>query len=159
MSIRPRALLLAFLLLLTACGGSDGGGTANGATSEATVPVDEGAPSDVLAPPPGVLDREWLVVAIVDGDDEIFPPEDLALTLEFDGSSVTGSAGCNDYRGDAVFTAGQLAVSVLALTERACADATDWMPMLAVLEAATHVELLGDSLFVWAGEDRALFLR
>ena len=86
---------------VVACGSDDDGGA--GATDLATEATVEGA--------------TWTVTEL-DGE---APPEGVTATLAFDGSTVSGSSGCNTYSGEASFDKDVVSISdQLVSTMMAC---------------------------------------
>lgn len=150
--------MVALLALVAAACVSGDTTAAEAPDSTTTTAVPRSGSGDLSDPPPGVVDREWRAVLIIDGNDDVVPPVDADLTVRFQGDSITGSAGCNRFEGAAAFEASQLAISSLAITEMACTDVEDWQPMIDVLSAAVRVEVVGSNLIVWAADDRGLFL-
>jgi heat shock protein HslJ len=68
------------------------------------------------------------------------PPDGVTATLEFDGSSVSGSSGCNNYNGEATFVEDVVEISdQLAGTMMACEAAVSEFEAayLAMLSAAS----------------------
>ncbi len=87
MSFKPAGLLVlisAGALTLAACGGDDASGSGD----------------DVS----GVV---WMLTEL-DGE---AVPDGVAATLQYDGTSISGSTGCNTYGGDATFDDGTVTIS------------------------------------------------
>ncbi len=143
-------------LVVASCGSDAAPVDDVASTTTSTVPRSEAG--DLSDPPPGVVGKEWRAVLIIDGNDDVLPPVDASVTVQLDDDSVSGSAGCNTFDGEAEFKASQLTIANLAITAMACADVEDWMPMLDVLSDAVRVELVGPNLIVWAADDRGLLL-
>jgi heat shock protein HslJ len=106
--------LVAALLALAGCGGSDSGGVT-------TQPGTGGSP-----------DGDWTLAAGQGPDGALALVDGRPVTLTVDGGTVGGSAACNSYGGSArVGDAGGFAVGEVASTEMACAE-----PEVMALEAA-----------------------
>ena len=85
---------------VAACGSDDGGADTTDLATEASV---EGA--------------TWTVTEL-DGE---APPDGVTATLSFDGSTVSGSSGCNTYSGEASFDKDVVSISdQLVSTMMAC---------------------------------------
>lgn len=67
-----------------------------------------------------VADHIWSVISLCDESGVLAPPiSGTALTLQFDGSRISGSSGCNRYSGPASFGA-TCSVGPLATTRMMC---------------------------------------
>jgi heat shock protein HslJ len=67
-----------------------------------------------------LTDSTWVADAIVDPDRALVPGSSISMTFTDD--SVSADAGCNTLRGPASVDDGELVVSELAATLKACAD-------------------------------------
>jgi len=109
---RPVIAALVALLVVAACGGTTG----------TTAPS---APPAALEP-----DGPWQLVEGTVGGQPLALIEDARVTLNVEGSNVSGQAACNQYFGELAFEAGQVSTAGFGQTEMACAE-----PVMA-LEAA-----------------------
>ena len=109
--LRPITAALAALLVV-ACGG----------TSGTTVPS---GPPAALEP-----DGPWELVEGTVGGQPLGLIEDARVTLNVDGSNVSGQAACNQYFGELAIESGRVSTDGFGQTEMACAE-----PVMA-LEAA-----------------------
>jgi heat shock protein HslJ len=106
--MRPsRAWVLVPLLLfvLPACGGDDGG------SGEAQNPADlEGV--------------SWILTQMttVGGQTQIV---DVGVSAEFDGSTISGNSGCNQYHGSYTAQGSQISFGPIAGTKKLCGDPED----------------------------------
>ncbi|MGA8040720.1 MAG: META domain-containing protein [Acidimicrobiia bacterium] len=68
----------------------------------------------------GVAKHIWSVISLWDESGALAPPIDgTALTLQFDGSRISGSSGCNRYSGPATFGS-SCSVGPLVTTRMMC---------------------------------------
>lgn len=109
--LRPLTAALAALLVV-ACGG----------TSATTLPS---GPPAALEP-----DGPWQLVEGTVGGQPLGLIEDARVTLNVDGSNVSGQAACNQYFGELAIESGRVSTAGFGQTEMACAE-----PVMA-LEAA-----------------------
>lgn len=109
--LRPLTAALAALLVVS-CGG----------TSGTTVPS---GPPAALEP-----DGPWQLVEGTVGGQPLGLIEDARVTLNVDGSNVSGQAACNQYFGELAIESGRVSTAGFGQTEMACAE-----PVMA-LEAA-----------------------
>lgn len=88
--------------LLTACGSDDGG-------------------SDASAQDPADLEgKDWVLTQMLDADGkEIIV--DIGVSAAFDGSTVSGVSGCNNYNASYEATGDQISFGEVAGTKMACA--------------------------------------
>ncbi|CAM2752305.1 META domain-containing protein [Deinococcus radiodurans] len=82
----------------------------------------------------------------------------LTWTVQPGGLQLSGSTGCNTYRGPATVTGQQLKVSALATTRRGCAptQAQQENDFLTLLRGASHYRLSGQTLTVYAASTARL---
>lgn len=70
---------------------------------------------------------------------------DTSITAVFDGETISGSAGCNDYTGSYTMNENEIAISEVVATRMMCAEPTDIMEQetryLSALETATHIQI------------------
>jgi heat shock protein HslJ len=134
-SMKIRGLLMTGLVVattvgLTACGSDDDSGSDATAT---TGVVGEGAVEGVT----------WTVTEL-NGE---APPDGVTATLQFDGTTVSGSSGCNNYSGGATFDEDVVAISeALTGTMMACEAA------ISEFEAAYLAMLAEAAVFAVDGE-------
>jgi heat shock protein HslJ len=85
--------------------------------------------------------------------------EDTTITLEFRGDGLSGSAGCNSYRGNATVDGNTLRISPLVTTRKACAEAimNQELSYLNLLQSATTFEATDTMLTLLSGEERLEF--
>jgi heat shock protein HslJ len=150
--MKIRALLISALVAATAfgfaaCGSDDdaGGTTAGDGTTAGTDLAVEGSVAGVT----------WTLTELY-GE---APPAGVTATLEFDGSSVSGTSGCNNYNGEASFDEDVVEISdQLAGTMMACeAPATEFeAAYLAMLPASSVFAVDGDTLTLSDDSDNVL---
>jgi putative lipoprotein len=132
--MRIRALIITGLVAasaagFTACGSDDDAG------SDTTALATEGTVEGIT----------WTVTEL--GGEA--PPEGVTATLVFDGTTVSGSSGCNNYTGEASFDEDVVAISEgLAGTMMACeAPVSEFeAAYLAMLAEATVFAVTADTL-------------
>jgi len=113
-----------------------------------------------LEPPPVIAGTEWRMTAYSDGKGAFVPAlRDVTVTMAFgNDGKVTGSGGCNEYRGKYTQTGEQLVVGTLILlTRKACPAETlsQERAYLAGLQSATRAEVGGGQLLLTrAGDTR-----
>lgn len=110
------SLLAALSLLLAACGGGDDGG------SEAQDPAD-------------LQGKAWVLTEMLDADGQT-QIVDVGVNAEFDGSSISGVSGCNQYNASYEASGEQISFGPIAGTQMACE------PEVMAVEAR-YLELLG----------------
>lgn len=82
----------------------------------------------------------WVVTAYAVGGVALVPVNDGSVTLAFDATSVSGTAGCNGFRGSLLLDGSTLAIGPLLSTKMACEPAavmTRETAVMADLEAST----------------------
>ena len=156
-------LLLVLMAAVVACGGSQG------AEPAAVPPASEGAPAEETAvPTETVPDAEpavdWLEqLANTDWDLVSYggqtPLPDTNITITFQPDSIGGSAGCNSYflgtytLEDSNFTVGEVGSTMMF-----CEASMDQeQAYLAMLQAATSLNLVGDVLTIGTAEGDLIF--
>ena len=85
-----------------------------------------------------------------------------SISASFDGSTIAGSAGCNEYSGSYEVDALALTLSSpVAVTLRACepAIANQELAYLEALEAAQRFSIAGDTLTIETGAGELVFTR
>lgn len=126
---------------LVACGSDDDGGDSSASTDLATEGTVEGV--------------TWTVTEL-NGE---APPDGVTATLVFDGTSVSGSSGCNTYNGEAAFDQDVVAISdQLASTMMACEGPISEFEAayLVMLADAQVFAVDGDTLTLSNDEDEVL---
>jgi heat shock protein HslJ len=85
--------------------------------------------------------------------------EDTTITLEFRDDGLSGSAGCNSYRGNATVDGNTLRISPLVTTRKACAETimNQELSYLNLLQSATTFEATDTMLTLLSGEERLEF--
>jgi heat shock protein HslJ len=102
--------------------------------------------------PAGGLDAtSWKLESIADdGGDLVEALPGSVVTLDFQATQITGSAGCNNYNGPYQTTGSQIEFGPLATTRKMCNDPRGIMQQetayLAALEAAAEYDLRGNRL-------------
>jgi heat shock protein HslJ len=94
--------LAAMAILLPACGGDDEGG------------------SETAAQDPADLEgKSWVLTQMLDanGDTQIV---DIGVNAEFDGSSISGISGCNQYSASYEASGSEISFGQIAGTQMAC---------------------------------------
>ena len=94
--------LAALAVLLPACGGDDEGG------------------SETAAQDPAELEgKSWVLTQMLDanGDTQIV---DIGVNAEFDGSSISGTSGCNRYNASYEASGDEISFGQIAGTQMAC---------------------------------------
>jgi heat shock protein HslJ len=118
---------------------------------------------------PGLEGGEWQLLAFVTVEalDVPFPritaPQpDLPPRLRFEGGSLQGSAGCNDFSAPHADDGASLSVGEMVVTEVICEGPAELIiqeeRFLAELPQAGRVLVAGDLLWIETGDDRALLL-
>jgi heat shock protein HslJ len=94
--------LLLFGALLTACGSDDGGSSGSTAQDPAALEGDA-----------------WVLTQLLDasGKTQIV---DIGVNAQFDGSTISGFAGCNSYNADYTATGDQISFGPIAGTKKIC---------------------------------------
>jgi heat shock protein HslJ len=134
-SMKIRGLLLTGLVVattvgFTACGSDDDSG---GDTTATTGVVTEGAVEGIT----------WTVTEL-NGE---APPDGVTATLLFDGATVSGSSGCNNYSGGATFDE-----DVVAISEGLAGQMMACEPAISEFEAAYLAMLADASIFAVEGD-------
>ena len=116
--------------------------------------------------PPALAGRTWVLTELAPGGKgsrvsgerptlTVTSPTVTSPTVSSQGGGLTvsGSTGCNTYRGPAMLSGQRLKVSALATTRRGCAPAAARLEndFLTLLRGASHYRLSGQSLTVYAG--------
>jgi heat shock protein HslJ len=128
-----RPLLAAAVLLATACG--------SGAQSR--------------------LDGDWILVD-ADGLAGVAQPMDAGISLDINGSELSGSSGCNVYAGDAKVQGSLIEVGELLLTRKACSEAGVMdveQAYLGALQRAASWEIASGVLRLQGDETTLVFAR
>lgn len=113
-----------------------------------------GAQTTVLTGP------TWTLTQLQEGGRNFTPVGTERPTLRLDGRSVSGSTGCNTYRGAYASRADVLRFGPLATTRRACPAALEGQEtrFLNLLRGVTGYQLSGPTLTLFAGpRDRLIF--
>jgi heat shock protein HslJ len=123
------AIPLVLLLALEACGGSDDSASLEGTS--------------------------WTLVSLNGAD----PVPGASVTIEFAEGGVSGSGGCNRYRGEYTADEGELSFGPLASTRMACAEPVmaQETAFLQSLEAVTGYTIDGDALELVSGDGTLTF--
>jgi heat shock protein HslJ len=141
-----RSVVLAFVpflllvVLLPACGGDDEGG-GDGGTGAAS------------QDPAALEGKDWVLTQYLaaDGTTQVV---EIGVSAKFDGTTVSGSSGCNSYHGGYTATGNEISIGDLAGTMMACED--DVMAVetryLDLLKNAATFEISGRSMSM-AGAD------
>ena len=128
---RTIGLLLALILILTACG-----------TEE---PSRANDPGDSLA-----IDVAWvLIAATVDGT-SLSLDDQYRVTMTIDGSTINGRAACNSYGGAVSIDGGTFSVGDIAQTQMACE------PAVMDIESEFMQGLFNVTRFARSGENASL---
>ncbi|MFN8034443.1 MAG: META domain-containing protein [Acidimicrobiia bacterium] len=72
--------------------------------------------------PAEAIKGTWSVTLLYTGDALVSPHEGSTLTATFDGSKISGAAGCNTFSGTYLTEGDTITIGPLASTKRACAD-------------------------------------
>jgi heat shock protein HslJ len=85
--------------------------------------------------------------------------ENTRITLEFRDGGLSGSAGCNSYRGNVTVEGNTLTISPLITTRKACDETimTQEVNYLRLLQSATTFERTETTLTLLSGEERLEF--
>jgi len=98
------------------------------------------------AGPANVLEGTWDVTGYNNGKQAVTSPiVGTTLTADFTADAVSGSGGCNDYTGPYTLSGTTVKIGPLAMTRKACAQATmdQETAFLLALQSATTVEQTG----------------
>jgi len=139
--VRPRwvvALPLVLLaLLLPACGGDDGGGG-----------------SDSGAQDPAALEGEsWILTEMLTaGGGTVIV--DVGVKATFDGSTISGNAGCNSYNAPYEASGDEISFGPISATQMACsgAEGTTEARYLELLAGIATYEVSGRSMSMADGD-------
>ena len=104
---------------------------------------------------------EWTLQRAETPDGRVTPEADVP-TLQIEDGRIAGSDGCNQFSGSVQAADGQIAVSHLASTKRACPPPFDALSkaILGVLDGQTVVhEVRGDELQLSAGGTTLVYSR
>ncbi len=148
--------LLPLAMAATACG-ADSSDVDTGAadTTTTTASVDDGTGVDGDAvPAQKLVDQEWRFTNSIVGGDAVVPVDPgVVATLRISADRVEGSAGCNTFSGAASLDEDgkTLTIDAVSITEMACEDATDWMPVLD-LARVWNISVSGDALNLTAAD-------
>ena len=89
----------------------------------------------------------WVVTSYANGTGAIVPVTDDSVTVVFDATTVSGTAGCNGFSGTWTMTGSTLAITPLVSTKMACTPAELMdreAAVMADLEASTTVSAAPD---------------
>ena len=109
MRLRRIAIVLPLVLVssaFSACGGDDGGSDTSGGGSQ----------------DPAALEGEsWILTQMLtaDGQTEILS---VGVSAEFDGSTISGTAGCNTYHASYEARGGDISFGPIAATKKLCPE-------------------------------------
>lgn len=111
-----------------------------------------------LAPASNTLDgTSWNVVNFNNGREAVVSVlADTELTAVFDGSQISGSAGCNSYFGSFSAADGEIEIGPLASTLKACPEEgvmEQEAEFLAALESAATYSIMGNRLEMRTADD------
>ena len=111
-------------------------------------------------PPPALEGRSWAVTGYNNGRQAVVTPiADSRLTLSFEGSTITGRAGCNTFRATYSTQGNRIKIGAAAATRKMCSDAlmAQERDFLKALESATRWTVDGGRLDMHRADDeRAL---
>ncbi len=137
--MKLRGLFVVGLLVSVAAGGSLGCGSDDDSSSDTVT-------TDVTSE--GTVEGVTWTLTELNGE---APPEGVQATLSFDGSTVSGSSGCNTYSGAATFDEDVVEISdQLTSTLKACD------PAVSEFEGAFLVMLADASIFTADGDTLTL---
>lgn len=102
----------------------------------------------------------WSILSYLDGNGRVSVLPDTATSIEFDGSRVSGSAGCNSMSGAYKTEGSSLSVEQLAATEMFCVEPEGVMEqehaVAKALESAAEYRIEGRTLTIWDGNGTVL---
>jgi heat shock protein HslJ len=128
-AVRPFAFALLFTILLSACG------------------------DDVPSGPEALEGRSWILTQFVaeDGSTEIV---EVGVSAEFDGSSISGTSGCNQYNATYEASGNEISFGPIGGTQMACPDPEMSVEarFLQLLESVATFEVEGRSMSMADGE-------
>ncbi|EXG81062.1 META domain-containing protein [Cryptosporangium arvum] len=110
---------------------------------------------------PPLVGTRWNVTGLVDGDTVASLPPDVEAYLEFDGTRVTGNAGCNRISGPATPGPDAIEFGPIVATKMACGGGRDTTEraVLRVLGAGTVRMVLDDTLRLTGADGTGITLR
>jgi heat shock protein HslJ len=118
--------LVAFALVLAACGGDDGSGAQN---------------------PSSLEGRDWVLTQMLTagGQTEIV---DVGVSASFDGSTISGVSGCNRYNASYEASGDEISFGPISGTKMACAEAESSTEarFLQLLDGVATYEVSGRSM-------------
>ncbi len=118
-TLRLAVPIAAVALVLAAC--SSGGGSA--ATDAASPAASAEAPSSAPGAAPAIEGTTWQLTEYAGPQGNTVPvPDKLAATASFEGGTVSGTGGCNNYNGTYTLDGDTIKVGPLAMTRMACGD-------------------------------------
>ena len=133
MKLRRFALLPLVLLALAfaACGGDDGGSGSDGGTQD----------------PAALEGQSWILTQMLSagGQTQIL---DVGVSASFDGTTISGNAGCNSYHASYEASGNEISFGPVAGTKMACpeAETSTEARYLQLLEGVATFETSGRSL-------------
>lgn len=131
------ATLVTAAILAVGCGSSDSTDTGSGSGDAQDTPVDHS------------FNGDWTLRNGVVDNSPLSPVEGHPITLEIDGDTVSGNAGCNGFGGAFSATDGELRIGDLAITEMACVDQAAMAAESAFVQGllrASTIELITEDL-------------
>ncbi|GAA0275719.1 META domain-containing protein [Cryptosporangium japonicum] len=110
---------------------------------------------------PPLVGTRWNVTGLVEGETVASLPPDVEAYLEFDGTTVTGNAGCNRISGPARPGSGAIVFGPVVATKMACGGGRDTTEraVLRVLGAGTVRMVVDDTLRLTAPDGSGLVLQ
>ena len=98
--------LVVFAFALAACGGDDGGGTSGSTTQD----------------PAALEGQTWVLTQMLTagGQTQIV---DVGVSAEFDGTTISGDAGCNAYHASYEASGSTISFGPISGTQKVCAEA------------------------------------
>jgi len=115
--------------------------------------------------PAGDASRAWRLVQYGGPDQWAFPVTGTHVTIEIDlaSGSISGTAGCNSFRGTVSHDGPLLTVGPLAMTKKMCIEPEGVMQqetaLAHALQAVSGYSVAGDTLYLTYGSGQQIVLR